>query len=98
MPEIYYAGGTASKDISSKDLTDEINKKGKKAFFFTERKGIISKCAKLAEPGDIVLVMGARDSSLSDFAQNIFKEIKNEQSKGKRQEADKIGGKAYDAG
>ncbi|MCK4936286.1 MAG: hypothetical protein KAR84_05480, partial [Elusimicrobiales bacterium] len=77
MPEIYYAGGTASKDISSKDLTDEINKKGKKAVFFAERKDIVSACAKLAEPGDIVLIMGARDWSLSDFAQSVFEEIKN---------------------
>ncbi|MCK5583275.1 MAG: hypothetical protein KAI33_05770 [Elusimicrobiales bacterium] len=77
MPEIYYAGGTASKDISSKDLTDEINKKGKKAVFFAERKDIVSACAKLAEPADIVLIMGARDWSLSDFAQSVFEEIKN---------------------
>ncbi len=81
MPEIYYVGGTTSKDISSKHLTDEINKKRKKAFFFSERKGIISKCAKLAEPGDIVLVMGARDSGLSEFAQNIFKKIENAQKR-----------------
>ena len=79
MPEIYYVGGTTSKDISSKDLTDEINRKGKKAFFFSERNGIISKCAKLAEAGDIVLIMGARDWSLSDFAKNIFEEIVSEQ-------------------
>ncbi len=77
MPEIYYAGGTTVKDISSKHLTDEISKKGKKAFFFAERKGIISKCAKLAQSGDIILVMGARDSSLSQFAKDIFEEIKN---------------------
>ncbi|MCK5358355.1 MAG: hypothetical protein KAJ48_08160, partial [Elusimicrobiales bacterium] len=81
--EIYYAGGTASKDISSKDLTDEINKKGKKAVFFAERKDIVSECAKLAEPGDVVLIMGARDLSLSDFAQSVFEEIVAEQSSAK---------------
>ncbi len=81
MPEIYYVGGTTNKDISSKDLTDEINKNGKKAVFFAERKNIISECANLVGPNDIVLIMGARDSSLSEFAKNVFEEIKINQVK-----------------
>ena len=28
MPEIYFAGGTVTRDISSKDLTDPINNRG----------------------------------------------------------------------
>ena len=72
MPEIYYAGGTAKKDISSKDLTDEVSRRGIKALFFKRREEIPAALSALVKPGGIILVMGARDATLSGFASDIF--------------------------
>ncbi|MFA6435286.1 MAG: Mur ligase domain-containing protein [Elusimicrobiales bacterium] len=80
MPEIYYAGGTVAKDISSKDLTDEISARGGAAFYVEHRREIIARAAALAAPGDIFIVMGARDWTLSDFAKELFAAIKNKMS------------------
>ena len=76
MPEIYYAGGTVARDISSKDLTDEISARGGSAMYFKQRSDIIPKALELAAPGDIFIVMGARDWTLSDFAKELFAAIK----------------------
>lgn len=76
MPEIFYAGGTVAKDISSKYLVDELSKLGKKAFYFERRADIAGRAAGLARPGDIFIVMGARDWTLSDFAKELFEKIK----------------------
>ncbi len=75
MPEIFYAGGTVVRDISSKDLIEDAVKMGIKGFFLPFRKDIINLCALRAKKGDIVIVMGARDNSLSDFAREIFERI-----------------------
>jgi UDP-N-acetylmuramate--alanine ligase len=80
MPEIYYAGGTVARDISSKDLTDEISARGRTAFYFKRRADIIPKALELAAPGDIFIVMGARDWTLSDFAKELFAEIKSKEA------------------
>ncbi|OGS08577.1 MAG: hypothetical protein A2270_01930 [Elusimicrobia bacterium RIFOXYA12_FULL_51_18] len=76
MPEIYYAGGTVAKDISSEDLVKEIAARGRKAFYFKQRVDIIPMALELAAPGDIFIVMGARDWTLSDFARELFEKIK----------------------
>ncbi len=77
MPEIYYAGGTVAMDISSKDLVDEISARGGTAFYFKQRRDIIARALELAASGDIFIVMGARDWTLSDFAKELFDAIKN---------------------
>jgi len=76
MPEIYYAGGTVAKDISSEDLVKDISARGRRALYFKQRCEIIPKALELSAAGDIFLVMGARDWTLSDFAKELFGEIK----------------------
>ena len=73
MPEIYYAGGTAVRDISSEDLIDAICEHGIRAAFFQERKEIARWFLEQARPGDRVVIMGARDDTLTDFAAGILK-------------------------
>ncbi len=72
MPEIYYAGGTASKDISSRDIVGEIRGNGRDARYFEHREQIVPVAAGEASPGDVILVLGARDNSLQDFAREIL--------------------------
>ena len=72
MPEIYYAGGTVSKNISSKDISDAVAARGYKTAYFESRPELPAAVSKLAQPGDIIAVMGARDATLSDFAAQIL--------------------------
>jgi len=76
MPEIFYAGGTVARDISSRDLTDEISAGGRSAFYFKERRDAAAKAVELASPGDIIIVMGARDWTLSDLAAELFESVR----------------------
>jgi len=77
MPDIYYAGGTVARDISSEDLVKDISARGRTALYVKQRRDIIPKALELAAAGDVFLVMGARDWTLSDFAKELFGAIKS---------------------
>ncbi|MGR3178737.1 MAG: UDP-N-acetylmuramate--L-alanine ligase [Candidatus Anammoxibacter sp.] len=72
MPEIYYAGGTAKKDISSKDIVDELKNGRINASYFTDRSEIIGYLETIVEEDDTILVLGARDNTLADFCREIL--------------------------
>ena len=72
LPDIYYVGGTASKDISSRDVVDPLHAKGLNAYHVPDRSAIVDLISAEAREGDLVIVMGARDPSLSDFALAIL--------------------------
>jgi len=76
MSEIYYAGGTVTKDISAKDLTDDIAKLGKTARFIEDRTHLLSDIYKEIRSGDVLLLTGARDPSLGEFANSVFENLK----------------------
>ena len=75
MQEIYYAGGTAQKDISSADLVRDLEKTGKRVHFIPNRKKITVLVKGLAKKGDRIVIMGARDETLSDFARSIYEAV-----------------------
>ena len=72
MPEVFYAGGTAKKRISSNDIILELKSRGINAFFVPEREDIVAEVKQRAIPHDSVLVMGARDDSLTDLCYAIL--------------------------
>ena len=80
MPEIYYAGGTAAKTISSADLTRPLAERGRRARFLADRAEIVAELVKEARPGDLILVMGARDPSLGAFARSILAALRSRRS------------------
>lgn len=75
MPEIFYAGGTAVRDISSRDLVEAISGQGVNAAFYNTRKEVARRLVEEARPGDRVVIMGARDDTLTDFANGILKSL-----------------------
>jgi UDP-N-acetylmuramate--alanine ligase len=75
MPEIYYAGGTVSKNISSRDISDAVAARGHKTAYYEDRAAIPAAVAGLARPGDVVAVLGARDATLADFARKILEAL-----------------------
>ncbi len=72
MPEIFYAGGTAARDISSKDIVEAVAARGVPASFGEDRPSLVPQIAAEAAAGDCVLVMGARDPSLTTFCRDIL--------------------------
>jgi UDP-N-acetylmuramate--alanine ligase len=73
---IYYAGGTTSRDISSHDLAREIMDGGKSVEVIENRSDIFNRLANYKT----YIVFGARDDSLSDFAEEIADMIQNERN------------------
>lgn len=75
MPEIFFAGGTVTRDISSLDLINHATCLGKKAFFFDNREAVKKYILSEAKSGDRVVIMGARDNSLTTFCKDILEEL-----------------------
>jgi UDP-N-acetylmuramate--alanine ligase len=76
MLEVFYAGGTATRDFSAADIVAEIGALGTCAEFAASREGLVARIAEVARQGDLVLVMGARDPSLSELARAILAALK----------------------
>jgi UDP-N-acetylmuramate--alanine ligase len=72
MLDIYDAGGTARRDLSSADLVADLESGGRPATLAGDRDALRGMIAATAAPGDLVLVMGARDPSLSDLCREIL--------------------------
>ncbi|WP_243314515.1 L,D-transpeptidase family protein [Geothrix paludis] len=70
--DVFYAGGTAARDITSADVVAEIAAKGVAAEAAPSREWLVDRLAAEAEAGDLILVMGARDPSLTDLAKAIL--------------------------
>jgi UDP-N-acetylmuramate--alanine ligase len=69
---IYYAGGTADRSFDSDIISNALQEKGCNANFISNREECLKKIASTAKPGDAVLLMGARDPSLAEFAKSVF--------------------------
>jgi UDP-N-acetylmuramate--alanine ligase len=72
MLEVFYAGGTARRDFSAADIVAEIAERGARAEFARSREELVAAVDAEARPGDLVLVMGARDPSLTDLARELL--------------------------
>ncbi len=72
LSEVFYAGGTVSKSITSHDVVIEMQEVGISAYFLAERDNFAQKITSKLQKNDIVLLMGARDPSLKEFALSTF--------------------------
>jgi len=75
VSDVYYAGGTVAKDIQSDVLIEPMTAKGAAIIYVPDRKNLLPEIKKDLQKGDVILIMGARDTSLSDFAGEILKGI-----------------------
>ncbi len=75
MSEIFYAGGTAVKDISANDLINDIKALGKNAFFVEDREQFPAEVRSHLSGNSVLLLMGARDPSLETFAKTVFERL-----------------------
>jgi UDP-N-acetylmuramate--alanine ligase len=75
MPEPVYFGGTVNRSVGSDDIVCEIQRRGRKAFAFPDRVACGDMLVRLARRGDRIVVMGARDDSLSKFASELLRRV-----------------------
>ena len=76
MPEPVYFGGTTDRSVSSIDIVTGVVAAGRRAESFVTRKECGQRLIELAKPGDRIVVMGARDDTLSEFAQFLLEGLK----------------------
>jgi UDP-N-acetylmuramate--alanine ligase len=69
---IYYAGGTAQKDISSEDIINGLGPVAFNAQAVSNRNELLTKLQTDARSGDCVLLMGARDPSLPALIKKVI--------------------------
>ena len=72
MSEIFYAGGTAVKDISANDLINDIKALGKNAYFVEDRNNFLETVRPHLSESSVLLLMGARDPGLEAFSKSVF--------------------------
>ena len=72
MPEPVYYGGTTDKAVSSRDIVAGVAAAGRTAFAFPDRPACGAKLLELAAPSDRIVIMGARDDTLSQFAGDLL--------------------------
>ena len=75
MSEIFYAGGTAVKDISANDLINDIRDLGKNAFFVENRNDLLETMRPHLTENCVLLLMGARDPGLETFSIELFEQL-----------------------
>jgi len=67
-----YFGGTVDRSVGSERLADLVNTLGGKAEYVPARADCATRIAALAQGGDRVVIMGARDDTLTLFAQDLL--------------------------
>jgi len=80
MPEVLYLGGTVDRSYTARDFINEINERGAeknvRGEWFETRSEILPALLSEAKSGDRIIVMGARDDTLSVFAKEILDGLK----------------------
>jgi UDP-N-acetylmuramate--alanine ligase len=75
MSEIYYAGGTAVKDISANDLINDLKANGVQAYFVPDKKDLVHSMQAHFTDDTILLLMGARDPGLEKFGAQVWEAL-----------------------
>jgi len=73
--EIFYAGGTVAKDVSSRMLAEDLPAQMGCAYA-PDHPAVVDWIRQEARPGDTVLIMGARDPELPGLARAAFRALR----------------------
>jgi len=72
MPQPVYYGGTTDRSVTSEDIAEGVRTKDRQAIALPTREDCGDWLIQHAKAGDRVLVMGARDDTLSVFARDLL--------------------------
>ena len=67
-----YFGGTTDRSEGSERIVRLIEEAGGHAEYIPTRKAVGDRLTSVARPGDRIVIMGARDDTLSQFARDLF--------------------------
>ncbi|HEY0598518.1 glutamate ligase domain-containing protein [Brevundimonas sp.] len=76
MPEPVYYGGTTDRSVGSEDIASGVRAAGRSAEALPTREACGHRLVALARPGDRIVVMGARDDTLSTFAVELLERLR----------------------
>lgn len=72
MPEPVYYGGTTDRSVGSEDIASGVRAAGRNAQALPDRAACGDRIVEITRPGDRIVVMGARDDTLSAFATELL--------------------------
>ncbi len=75
MPEVYYAGGTVDRSVTAQHVIDDLADAGVNAHWFETREECGTFIISHASAGDRVVIMGARDDTLHEFAKRVLEQV-----------------------
>lgn len=75
LPDPVYQGGTVARDVGSGDVAHQVAATGRAALHIADRAAAAAHLVAQARAGDRVLVMGARDDTLSLLAADMLAEV-----------------------
>jgi UDP-N-acetylmuramate--alanine ligase len=75
MPDPAYYGGTTTRTVGSEDIVRGVHDAGRTAHHIAARAACGEKLVALAKPGDRIVIMGARDDTLSEFAASLLQKL-----------------------
>ena len=75
LPDPVYQGGTVEKSRGSDWLAEELGRHHRHAEHIADRGAIGDALVEEARPGDRILIMGARDDTLIDFARSLVERL-----------------------
>ncbi len=75
LPDPTYQGGTVERTRGSDWLAEQIAAKGGNAEHVPDRSEIGNRLVAEARPGDRILIMGARDDTLAEFARELVERL-----------------------
>lgn len=77
LPDPVYQGGTVSREVTSADIIADIAASGRDARHIPDRAAAAAHLVAEARPGDRIVVMGARDDTLSLLAAEMAEQLRN---------------------
>ncbi|MDG2535101.1 Mur ligase family protein [Sphingomonas sp. HITSZ_GF] len=72
LPDPVYQGGTTSREVTSADIVADVAATGRNAMHIPERAAAAAHLVATARPGDRIVLMGARDDTLSQLAAEML--------------------------
>ena len=77
LPDPVYMGGTVKREVTSADIVADVAATGRNALHIPARDAAAAHLVAAARPGDRIVVMGARDDTLSQLAADMLASIAN---------------------
>jgi UDP-N-acetylmuramate--alanine ligase len=75
LPDPVYQGGTVTREVTSADIVADVVATGRHALHIPDREAAAAHLVAQGRPGDRVVVMGARDDTLSLLAQSMVDKL-----------------------